>query len=68
MSEEFKPSIGSRLKSFLVQSKRVWTILRKPTMDEFKTISKVAALGILAIGLVGFLIADIIKFLTSFLG
>lgn len=60
-NQEFKPGMGTKLKSFLIQSKRVWHILRKPTNEEFKSISKISALGILAIGALGFLIADIIK-------
>lgn len=58
----------TKFKSFLVQCLRVWHVLRKPTMAEFKTISKVAALGILAIGAVGFLIADIIKIFGGLFG
>ena len=54
----------TRLTSFLVQTKRVWLVLRKPTGEEFKAVAKVSALGILAIGLVGFIISDIIKFLS----
>ena len=54
-----------KLKSFFVQSKRVWRILRKPTNQEFKTISKVCAIGMLIIGAVGFLISDSIKFLIN---
>ena len=50
---EEKVSIPSRIKSFLIQSKRVWHILRKPTADEVKTIAKVSGLGILIIGLLG---------------
>ncbi|MCX8159038.1 MAG: protein translocase SEC61 complex subunit gamma [Candidatus Pacearchaeota archaeon] len=50
-----------RLGSFILQSKRVWQVLRKPSMEEFKVTAKVAALGILAIGAIGFLISDIIK-------
>ena len=34
----FKPGVGIKLKSFLIQSKRVWHILRKPTNEEFKSI------------------------------
>lgn len=55
-----KPSIKTRIGSFIVQSKRVWHILRKPTNEEFKGIAKISALGILAIGALGFLISDII--------
>ena len=54
-----------KLKSFLLQCKRVWQILRKPSADEFKTVSKVAALGILALGLIGFFIADGIRILKT---
>ena len=50
-----------KIKSFLIQSKRVWHVLKKPTAKEFKSISKVAAIGILILGAVGFAIADIIQ-------
>ncbi|MBS3091524.1 protein translocase SEC61 complex subunit gamma [Candidatus Pacearchaeota archaeon] len=55
----------SRLGSFLVQCKRVWQVLRKPTNEEFKTIAKISAIGVLIIGAVGFIIADLIKFITK---
>tara|TARA_Y100000310_G_C20655266_1_gene801651 strand:- start:714 stop:878 length:165 start_codon:yes stop_codon:yes gene_type:complete len=45
------------VKSFLLKCKRVWHVLRKPSSQEFKTVSKISALGILAIGLIGFTIA-----------
>lgn len=54
-----------KIKSFGIQCLRVWHVLRKPTGDEFKATAKVAALGILAIGAVGFLISDIIKLITG---
>jgi len=50
------------LKSFFIQSKRVWRVLKKPTMMEFKTMAKVSAIGILILGALGFIISDIIKF------
>lgn len=40
---------------------RVWRLLKKPTMEEFKTISKVTAIGLLVIGALGFTISIIIK-------
>lgn len=52
-----------KLKSFAIQSKRVWHVLRKPTGTEFKSIAKVAAVGILILGAGGFIIADLIKFI-----
>jgi protein transport protein SEC61 subunit gamma-like protein len=53
--------IKEKLTSFIIQCQRAWHLLRKPTNEEFKSIAKVSALGILAIGAIGFLIADIIK-------
>jgi len=50
-----------KIKSFLIQSKRVWHILKKPTSAEFKMIAKVSAIGILALGALGFIIADLIR-------
>ena len=40
---------------------RVWRLLKKPTMSEFKTISKVSAVGLLIIGALGFAISVAIK-------
>ncbi|MFH1500660.1 MAG: protein translocase SEC61 complex subunit gamma [archaeon] len=49
------------LTSFLLKCKRVWHVLRKPDKKEFTTILKVSAIGILAIGLLGFFIAIIMS-------
>ena len=57
-------TIKQRIGSFFIKSKRVWHVLKKPTAEEFKTVAKVAALGILAIGAIGFIIADIMLFFT----
>ena len=46
-----------RLKSFFLQSRRVWLVTKKPTKMEFKAVVKVSGLGILLIGLIGFLIS-----------
>lgn len=50
-----------RLKSFVIQSVRVWKLLRKPSAAEFKTIAKVSAIGILVLGAAGFIIATIME-------
>tara|TARA_B100000315_G_scaffold182458_1_gene171311 strand:+ start:201 stop:380 length:180 start_codon:yes stop_codon:yes gene_type:complete len=54
----------TKLKSFTMQSKRVWHVLKKPTRQEFTTIAKVSALGILVIGAIGFVISGLIKSFT----
>ena len=40
---------------------RVWRLLKKPTMEEFKTIAKVTAIGLLIIGAIGFAISVVMK-------
>jgi protein transport protein SEC61 subunit gamma and related proteins len=53
--------IFTQLKSFALKCKRVWQILKKPTRKEFETIAKVSAVGIAALGLIGFIIALAMK-------
>ncbi len=45
-----------KINSFIIECKRVLRITKKPDSDEFKTIFKVAGLGSLLIGAMGFLI------------
>ena len=49
--------LKTKLSSKFVQYQRVWRILKKPTMEEFKTVSKVSAIGLLVIGAIGFIIS-----------
>ncbi len=61
--------LTNKIKSFILQSTRVWHILKKPTGAEYKTVSKVSAIGILILGAIGFIIADGLKLIkTLFLG
>lgn len=57
----------SRLKSFIIESRRVLTITRKPTNAELKTIVKVSGVGILLIGLIGFIL-QMISLITKMSG
>ena len=50
---------------FLQKCSRVWAVTRKPTSLEFKTVAKASAIGILAIGFVGFVVSIIIRFLSG---
>lgn len=56
--EEFeqKQTWLTRLKSFILESKRVFRITKKPTMPEFKAVVKVSSIGIALIGIIGFII------------
>lgn len=55
-------AIKEKIGSFIAQCVRVWQLLRKPTSEEFKTVSKVSAIGLGLIGLLGFIIAVIMAF------
>ena len=46
-----------KLKTFFLECKRVLRVTRKPDSFEFKTIVKISALGMAAIGLIGFVIS-----------
>tara|TARA_Y100000034_G_C6766861_1_gene341897 strand:- start:103 stop:282 length:180 start_codon:yes stop_codon:yes gene_type:complete len=52
------------LKSFFYKSKRVWYVLKKPTKEEFLMITKISAIGILAVGVVGFLISILMGYIV----
>jgi protein transport protein SEC61 subunit gamma-like protein len=45
-----------KLKNFITECSRVLRVSRKPTKHEFWTIAKVAGIGILIIGLLGFIL------------
>jgi len=49
-------SLISRFKSFVIECKRVFRVTKKPSNLEFKTIVKASGLGIIIIGLIGFMI------------
>lgn len=51
-----------KVKSFLSQCVRVWHLLRKPSSEEFKMITKVSAIGLAVIGLIGFVISVLMAF------
>ncbi|MBX4196869.1 protein translocase SEC61 complex subunit gamma [Candidatus Pacearchaeota archaeon] len=53
--------ITGKARSFFVQCVRVWHLLRKPSAYEFKSVAKISALGVLAIGALGFIVSDILR-------
>jgi protein transport protein SEC61 subunit gamma-like protein len=54
-------NIAVSTKSFLIKCRRVWHILRKPTRKEYEQVAKISAIGILALGLIGFVVSLIMK-------
>jgi len=57
MQHELKPSFSTKIKSFYSQCVRVWHVMRKPTKEEFSMVAKISALGIIVIGIIGFIIS-----------
>jgi len=55
--------IWNSIKSFTLKSKRVWLALKKPSKQEFETIAKVSAVGIVILGFFGFVISIFMKLL-----
>jgi protein transport protein SEC61 subunit gamma-like protein len=45
-----------RIKNYVIECRRVLKVTKKPTNTEFKTIVKVSGLGMIIVGLLGFLI------------
>lgn len=49
-------NVQERFDKFVKDSKRVLKVARKPDADEYFEFAKITALGILVIGLVGFVV------------
>ncbi|ADL57864.1 protein translocase SEC61 complex subunit gamma [Methanothermobacter sp. KEPCO-1] len=49
--------------NFIKQSKRVLKVSKKPTRDEYLNVSKVTGIGIILIGVIGFIISIIAQLL-----
>ncbi len=55
----------AKLKSFITECKRVLRITKKPDNQEFMNIVKVSSLGIIIIGVLGYLIGFAIQLLRT---
>lgn len=45
-----------KLKNFVADAKRIFTVSRKPSMEEYKRMTLIVAIGIIAIGVIAFII------------
>jgi len=54
--KEQKPTLWQKFRRFVLECRRVILVTKKPTGYEFKTISKVSGLGMIIIGLIGFIL------------
>lgn len=64
MENKVKIPLKTKLSSGFQKYMRVWRLLKKPSYQEFKTVSKVSALGLLLIGLIGFIISILIQLIS----
>ena len=58
-------SISAKIKRNLKEYKRVISIARKPSKEEFVSILKISGLGIMFMGLIGFVIQFIYQFVIK---
>ncbi|HIH64882.1 MAG: protein transport protein subunit gamma [Methanothermobacter sp.] len=49
--------------NFIKQSKRVLRVSKKPSREEYLNVSKVTGIGIIIIGVIGFIISIIVQLL-----
>ncbi len=56
-------AVKEKISSFFQQCVRVWHLLKKPSSEEFKIVSKVSAIGLGLIGLLGFAITIIMSYI-----
>jgi len=54
---------SSQAKNFYKKCVRVWKTLKKPSRKEFEMTAKVSAIGILILGVIGFVISIIMGYL-----
>ncbi len=59
MDDEIAPAQPGRIKGFINSSLRVLRLSKKPSKDEFWFVAKVTGLGILLIGLIGYIIESL---------
>ncbi|MBD3259338.1 protein translocase SEC61 complex subunit gamma [Candidatus Woesearchaeota archaeon] len=57
--------VWQKIKSYFIECRRVLKVTKKPTRDEFKTIVKVSGLGMIIIGLIGFLVTMVAHVITG---
>ena len=49
--------VSEKFSQFIRDSKRIFIVSRKPTMEEYKRMAIIVALGITIIGILGFIIS-----------
>ncbi|MFH1752496.1 MAG: protein translocase SEC61 complex subunit gamma [archaeon] len=54
-------NLRERISSFYFSSKRIFTVSNKPSRQEYIVMAKVTGLGIIIIGVIGFVVTLIFK-------
>ena len=50
-----------KIKQFVKKCKRVWNALKKPNTKEFQMTAKVSAIGIAILGVLGFIVSQLVE-------
>ena len=58
-------NLKEKLNNFIIECMRVLRVTRKPTNEEFKVIVKVSGIGIVLIGLGGFILQMIVFYIEG---
>jgi len=58
-------NLKEKLNNFIIECMRVLRVTRKPTNEEFKVIVKVSGIGIVLIGLLGFILQMIVFYIEG---
>ncbi|MDD3244882.1 MAG: protein translocase SEC61 complex subunit gamma [Candidatus ainarchaeum sp.] len=56
--------IFKKIKEFFISTKRILSIATKPSKKEFLTMSKVVGLGMVVIGVIGFVVKIIMNLIS----
>ncbi|MCK4433285.1 MAG: protein translocase SEC61 complex subunit gamma [Methanomicrobia archaeon] len=59
-------NVQAKLSEFFKSSRRVWKLSRKPDRTEYTQTSKITGLGIVLLGLLGFLIMFIAELILRY--
>ncbi|GEM_PF-428016 len=66
LEENETQSIPAKISAFIAASRRIFTVSKKPDADEYRQMAKIIGIGIILIGIIGFIVIFI--FLLTGLG
>lgn len=55
-NETQSTGLGGKISAFLTASRRIFTVSKKPDAEEYRQMLKVTGLGIILLGIIGFIV------------